>query len=130
MLEEFRKYPALEQRLSVRGASFDQGNDFAPQMPLERVQGQETLLTEVGEKLIEVGAIALGSPFDRELQRTNAGRLAQVASDRNLDVDARRLFVKTWVNLLDIQSSAGEREIGEHELMARYSGSFRVHGCG
>ena len=70
-------------------------------------------------------------PFDRELQRINARRLAQVASERSLDVDARRLFVKTWVNLLDIQSSEGEREIGGDELMARYSGpSSRGPGSG
>ena len=124
VLEEFRKYPALEQRLAVRGASFDQGNDFASQVPLDKVQSQETLLANIGEKLIEVGAIAIGQPFDRELQRVNARRLARVASERNLDVDARRLFVKTWVNLLDIQSSEGEREIVDDELMARYSGSF------
>ena len=124
VLEEFRKYPALEQRLAVRGASFDQGNGLAPQMPLDKVQSQETFLAEIGEKLMGVGAIALVKPFDRELQRINARRLARVASERSLDVDARRLFVKTWVNLLDIQSSEGEREIEEDELMARYSGSF------
>ena len=124
VLEEFRKYPALEQRLAVRGASFDQGNDFAPQMQLDKVQRQEILLTEVGEKLIEVGELALGRPFDRELQQVNARRLARVASERSLDVAARRLFVKTWVNLLDIQSSEGERELGDEELMDRYSGSF------
>ena len=124
VLEEFRKYPALEQRLAVRGASFDQGNDFAPQVPLDRVQSQESLLAEVGEKLIEVGELALGRPFDRELQQVNARRLARVASERSLDVNARRLFVKTWVNLLNFQSSEGEREIGDDELMDRYLGSF------
>ena len=124
VLEEFRKHPALEQRLAVQGASFDQGNDFSPQMSLDKVQSQETLLTEVGEKLIEVGTIALGRPFDHGLQRINARRLAQVASGRTLEVHARRLFVKTWVNLLNSQSSEGEREIGDDELMARYSGSI------
>ena len=124
VLEEVRKYPALEQRLAVRGATFDQGSDFAPQIPLDMVQSPETLLAEIGERLIEVGTMALGKPFDRELQRINTRRLAHVASERSLEVDARRLFVKTWVNLLDIQSSAGEREIGDDELMARYRGSF------
>ena len=66
----------------------------------------------------------LGIRFERELQRINARRLAQVASERSLDVDARRLFVKTWVNLLDIQSLEGERQIEDQELKARYSGSF------
>ena len=97
-------------------------------MPLERVQSQETLLAEIGERLIEVGTIALGKPFDRELQRINTRRLAQVASERSLDVDARRLFVKTWVNLLGIQSAEGEREIEGDELMARYSGAFESVG--
>ena len=124
VLEEFRRYPALEQRLAVRGAPFDEGNDFAPQMPLDRLQSQGTLLAEIGERLIEVGTIALGIQFERGLQRINARRLAQVASERSLDVDARRLFVKTWVNLLDIQSLEGEREIEDQELKARYSGSF------
>ena len=129
VLEEFRRYPALEQRLAVRGASFDQGNDFAPQMPLDRLQSQETLLAEIGERLIEVGTIALGIRFERELQRINARRLAQVASERSLDVDARRLFVKTWVNLLNLQSSEGERKIEDDELMARYSDSFESMGA-
>lgn len=124
VLEESRKYPALEQRLAVRGASFDQGNDFASQIPLDKVQSQETLLANIGDKLIGVGAIAIGHQFDRELQRNNARRLAKVASERNLDVDARRLFVKTWVNLLDLQSSRGQREIEDDELKERYSGSF------
>ena len=124
VLEGFRSYPALEQRLAVRGASFDQGNDFAPQILLDKVQSQETLLADIGEKLIELGTIALGNPFNDELQRINARRLAQVASERTLDVDARRLFVKTWIGLLNIQSSGDEREIEDEELARRYRGSF------
>lgn len=123
VLEEFRKYPALEQRLAVRGASFDQGNDFSPQLPLEEVQAQETMLAEIGERLIAVGDIATGMSFDRDLQRSNAKRLAQVASTQSLDVNAR-LYVKTWVNVLNLQSSEGEREIDEEELARRYQGSF------
>lgn len=124
VLEEFRRYPALEQRLAVRGASFDQGNDLAPQIPLDKVQSQEALLAGIGEKLIELGTIALDKQFNRDLQRKNARRLAQVASERTLDVDARRLFVKTWVSLLGMQGSEGEREIEDDELASRYRGSF------
>ena len=124
VLEEFRKYPALEQRLAVRGTSFQEGNDFSTQLFLDKVESQETLLENIGNKLIDVGAIAIGKPFDRALQMGNARRLAQVASERSLDIDARRLFVKTWVNLLDVQASKGEREIDDIELMERYSGSF------
>ena len=124
VLEDFRKYPALEQRLAVRGASFDQGNDYAPQIPLEKVERQETLLADVGMKLIDVAQIALFRSLDHDLQRKNARRLAVLASERSLEVDARRLFVKTWVNLLNMQSVDGERTFDDDELMARYSGSF------
>ena len=126
VLEDFRRYPALEQRLAVRGASFGEGNDLASQIPLDEVQSQDELLASVGEKLIEVGAIALDKPFDRDLQLSNAKRLAEVASERSLDVNALRLFVKTWVNLLDLQAVEGEREVDDDELMARYSGTFEL----
>ena len=124
VLEEFRRYPALEQRMAVRGATFGEGNDLATQLPLEEVQSQETLLAEIGEKLIEVGAIATGHSFDNELQKSNAQLLAHVASERSLDVDARRVFIKTWVGLLDFQRVEGEREFDFNELAGRYSGSF------
>ena len=124
VLEEFRKYPALEQRLAVRGASFDEGNDFSPQLPLEKVQAQDTMLAEIGERLIGVGAVAFGTSFDDDLQRRNARRLARVASNRSLDVMARRLYVKTWVNLLTLQQLEGEREFDDEELARRYQGSF------
>ncbi len=124
VLEEFRRYPALEQRMAVRGATFGEGNDLATQLPLEEVQSQETFLAEIGEKLIEVGAIATGHSFDNELQKSNAQLLAHVASERSLDVDARRVFIKTWVGLLDFQRVEGEREFDFNELAGRYSGSF------
>ena len=123
MLEEFPKYPAIEQRLGVAGVGFEEGGDLSPQLWLDKVQSQEKLLTEIGQKLIAVGEIARDYSFDRELQRDNAGRLAQVASARNLDVDARRIFVKTWVSLLDIQVGA-ERRFDDDELGSRYQGSF------
>ena len=126
ILEDLEKYPALQQRLAVYGASFDEGNDLATQLQLSEVQSQETLLAEIGEKLIEVGAMATGHSFDRELQRGNVQQLTHIASEQNLDVDARRVFVKTWVSLLQhqIQSTEGERAIGSEELTNRYKGSF------
>lgn len=124
VLDDFDRYPALKQRLAVFGASFESGNDFAPQLPLDKVQGQETLLQEIGEKLVEVGSIATNQPFDFALQQRNIQQLVRVASERNLDVDARRMFVKTWVNLLQIQATNGEREYRDEELNQRYQGDF------
>ena len=123
VLDEFPKYPALEQRLGVAGVGFDEGGDLSPQLWLDKAQSQEKLLSEIGEKLINVGELARGYSFDQKLQRDNARRLAHVASARNLDVDARRIFVKTWVSLLDFQVG-DERQLGDEELASRYQGSF------
>ncbi len=124
VLEDLRQYPAVAQRLAVRGAPFGEGNDLAVQLPLKAVQGQEDLLEGIGARLIDVGALALGVDFDVELQERNARRLARVAAQRSLDVDARRLFVKTWVSLLDLQASTRQRDFPEGELADRYRGSF------
>ena len=118
------RYRALRQRLDVKGASFAEGNDFAVQLPLGEVAPQEVLLKEVGGKLIDIGTLATGHVFDPALQAENALRLADVACERNLDVDARRLFVKAWVSLLELQAQAGERSIGRDELVDRYEGEF------
>lgn len=124
VLDEFSKHPALKQRLAVRGASFAEGNDLAMQLPLDQVLPPETLLEEVGRKLIRVGELATGHAFDARLQENNARLLAEVACERNLDVDARRLFVKTWVNLLELQCHDGERLLERRELADRYAGAF------
>jgi hypothetical protein len=85
---------------------------------------QEDLLAAIGVRLIGVGEQALGVQFDRTLQSQNAAVLAQVASERNLEVDARRLYVKSWVSLLDFQCREGERLVSETELASRYQGHF------
>ncbi|MCY3841958.1 MAG: DUF2791 family P-loop domain-containing protein [Acidobacteria bacterium] len=123
--DKIGKYAALKQRLAVKGASFAEGNDLAVQLPLREVAPQEVLLNEVGRKLIDIGTRATGHAFNPGLQAENARRLADVASERNLDVDARRLFVKTWVNLLELQAQAGERSIARDELVDRYEGVFK-----
>lgn len=124
VLDQLSKYPALEQRLAVHGATFQEGNDLATQIPLEKVESQQTLLAGIGRKLIDVGHLATGHEFDPDLQAANATLLAQIAADRNLDVDARRIYVKTWVNLLQIQVTEGERKLDSEELSRRYQGFF------
>jgi hypothetical protein len=122
--EDIKRYQALDQRLRVVGAAFDEGNDWAPQMDLTRLGHEMDLLTEVGIRLLEVGKLATGQPFSPKIQHDNARNLAQVATERNLEIDARRLFVKTWVNLLELQRIAGERQIPKEELHQRYQGAF------
>jgi hypothetical protein len=124
ILDELPRYGALDQRLAVQGAAFQEGNDFAPQLHLDQVASQENLLRSMGGKLVELGELATNYPFDVALQLRNTNVLARVATHLNLEINARRLFVKTWVNLLEIQFHRGEREFDEKELADRYRGYF------
>ena len=124
ILEQLSQYPALEQRLAVLGSSFQEGNDHASQLPLDKVESQTRLLAEIGWRLVNVGTIATGHDFDINKQSKNAEVLARIAGDRNLEVNARRLFVKTWVNILNYQIQKGEQLFSEEELSSRYQGLF------
>lgn len=124
VLEQLTKYPALEQRMSVRGVSFEKGGDYAPQLHLDKVETQENLLGLIGRRLVGLGQLATGHDFNRTIQDPNVALLAHVAAERNLQIDARRLFVKTWVNVLDTQVKLGERIFTEEELSDRYQGFF------
>lgn len=125
ILPQIDNYPALKQRISVRGATFDEGNDFAMQLPLDKMEGQESLLASIGRKLIEVGALATGYDFDSDVQTSNAAALARVAVQRTLEIDSRRLYIKTWVGLLELQSKNGERKLSPSELEDGYRGSIK-----
>ena len=124
ILEQFHKYQALKQRLDVVGASFSEGNNFAPQIHLGTVGSQKEFLVSLGMKLLRLGELATGHAFDMDVQSNNIRKLATVADERDLDINARRLFVKSCVNLLNHQTCQGEREYSEIELQHRYRGSF------
>jgi len=124
IIEFLGRHPAVQQRLAVGGVPFEEGNDFAPQIHLEKVASQRTILESLGNKLMELGEIARSYKFNHELQEQNIQALAKVASQISLEIDARRLFVKTCVNILDIQVHQGEREYPEDELRGRYRGYF------
>ncbi len=124
VLEQFPKYPALHQRLAVVGASFAEGNDLAPQLDLSDLGSQQDLLNSIGKRLLLLGERARDFTFNKNLQYENIRRLATVADERDLDINARRLFVKACVTILDQQVSKGEREYSDAELRERYRGSF------
>ncbi len=124
VLEQLPKYQALEQRLKVVGASFAEGNDLAPQIELGALGSQKDLLNSIGQKLVYLGERARQVIFNKDLQYKNIERLARVADEWDLDVNARRLFVKACVTILDQQAINGEREYSESELRDRYRGSF------
>lgn len=125
ILQQFQKYPALEQRLSVGGGTFAQGFDSSPQISLEDLElSQEEMLREIGERVIDIAIAAFGKELGKSLQQKNVEILAKVAAAQHLDVNARRLFVKAWASLLDMQIKQGERPFTESELLKRYRGEF------
>jgi hypothetical protein len=74
---------------------------------------------------VEVAAAAYDGKLTHGVQLENSRRLARVASQMSLDINARRLYVKTWASLLLLQSSTGEQTFGEDELRRRYLGGFQ-----
>ena len=126
VLEAMTKYPALEQRMAVRGVSFEEGSDYAIQLHLEKVQSQEAMLRAIGLRLLSLGRLVTGHEFDRATQEANVSLLARVAASRNLQIDARRLFVKACVNILDAQTKMPEKRYSEDELSDRYQGFFEM----
>ena len=125
VLTKLRDYPALSQRLRVQTPFFHDGNDNAAQIDLSKIGAEQPLLREIAHHLRRIGQKAHGWTFDDASQNQNAQRLASVTSTRHLEVDARRLFVKTWCGLLEAQSQHGERAYSEDELNDLLSG---VHG--
>jgi hypothetical protein len=125
VVPQMDSYPALQQRLAVIGASFSEGNDHAPQIDLSRLGiDQLSLLKQIGERLISIAVDSAPGKLDAQIQLKNANTLAEVAAKRNLDVDARRLFVKCWASLLSLQIQTGERSFEATELRERYAGDL------
>ena len=128
VLEDMPRYGALDTRMKVLGVSFEEGNDFAAQINLSKIQykSEKEFLAEIGIRLIELGKLATGHDFNRKIQINNLNTLTDIALSRNLDINARRLFVKTWVNILDHQTYDQEKAYTEEELTSRYQGNFNM----
>jgi hypothetical protein len=122
VLTKLRDYPALSQRLRVQPPFFHDDNDHAAQIDLSKIGAEKPLLREIAHNLRRIGQQAHGWTFDDTTQIQNAQRLASVTATRHLEVDARRLFVKTWCGLLEAQSKHGERAYSEDELNDLLSG--------
>jgi hypothetical protein len=118
-------YAALYQRFSVI-VPFHEGNDNAAQIELQHLSDSRSLLTAIGEKLVNLATTALGKGFDLQLQKRNIATLVQVAEDRVFtNVDSRRLFVKTWCALLDEQHRRGERAYDAGAVNQAFQGTYQ-----
>ncbi|MCA8968925.1 MAG: DUF2791 family P-loop domain-containing protein [Planctomycetes bacterium] len=105
-------YPALHQRLTPV-APFSERSPQSPVIDLESLDlPPRDLLTEIGMKVLEVFEIARGLKLDHKVQRDNAAMLAGVITRHHYEVSHRRVFVKSWVDLLYGQVADGEHAVG------------------
>ncbi|MFB6263714.1 MAG: BREX system ATP-binding domain-containing protein [Bradymonadaceae bacterium] len=106
-------YPALYQRLKSPVA-LGVRSPQAVLIDLEELDLEPVdLLTEIGERILEVFERARDCEFDRDRQHGNARALAKASVESYFEVNHRRLFVKTWVDLLFRQLVDGEMELRE-----------------
>jgi len=105
---------------------FHQGDDNAPVLDLSEIGSgsQNDMLRAMGEKLLQLGIQVHDWKLNLELQRKNLTNLAEVTAKRRLEVNARRLFVKTWCSLLEEQSRNGETKKTESELSNLIEGVY------
>ena len=104
-------YPALDQRLKSPIPLSDRSPQ-APVIDLEHLDLDQThLLVRMGERMLEVFEVAEGWKSDRAMQASNLKNLAQTCTDFAFEIGHRRLFVKTWIDLLFRQRRGGERQL-------------------
>jgi len=122
--EKLQRYQALASRVSVVGDPFHKGNNNASQIDLSELGDQKEVLRAIGVKLLSLGMHVHNWHFDRQLQIENAVLLANITASRILEVNARRLFVKTWCGLLERQGAVGEMKYSAEELAKLVQGAF------
>ncbi len=123
IMQQMQQAQFLASRFKV-AVPFHQGDDNAPVLDLRELGNQNEMLRAMGEKLLQLGIQVHGWKFNLDLQRRNLRNLAELTTNRRLEVNARRLFVKTWCSLLEEQGRNGESEQTETELMNLIEGAY------
>ena len=96
------RYPALQQRLLFPVAAMSVSSPLAPVIDLENLDlTPAQLLTALGERLTAVYRTAYGWGGEPELIAHNLGALVEQTLAHQLEVGHRRVFVKSWLRLLD-----------------------------
>lgn len=102
-------YPALYQRLKTP-VPLSVRSPQAVLIDLEQLDlSAQNLLTKIGERLLPLFNTAREARLDDEIQRENAATLAAACVNTQFEVNHRRLFVKTFVDFLQLQAIDGER---------------------
>lgn len=110
-------YPALHQRLKTP-VPLSVRSPQAVLIDLEELDlSPKELLTSIGQKLIPIFEISRDELLDSQLQLENAETLAEACVNTQFEVNHRRLFVKTFVDFLQVQRVDGQRSIDIDEAI-------------
>ena len=110
------RYPALQQRLMFPVAAMSVSSPLAPVIDLEHLDlSPSQLLRALGERLTAVYRTAYGWAGEAELVAQNLAVLVDQTLAHQLEVGHRRVFVKTWLRLLDEGRRAGMRTLTASE---------------
>jgi hypothetical protein len=106
------RYPALQQRLMFPVATMSVRSPLAPVIDLETLDlNPEELLYQLGDRLASVYRTAYGwLPARGDLEQNLRALVAETLTYQ-LEVGHRRIFVKTWLRLLDEGRRAGAQRI-------------------
>ncbi len=107
-LEQTKQYPALSQRLSS-SINFSLYNPSGVIINLEKLDlSDQDLLMEIGKKLWNIYKIAYPNDVADLLAYKNISILAEEVYNQTLDVNCRRIFVKTLIEMLHSLRSGKE----------------------
>ncbi len=110
-------YPALHQRLKTP-VPLSVKSPQAVLIDLEQLDlSPQELLTSIGHKLIPIFEVARDVTLDSQLQVDNAETLAAACVNTQFEVNHRRLFVKTFVDFLQLQRVEGQRGVDVDEAI-------------
>jgi hypothetical protein len=111
------EYPALYQRLKSP-VPLSINNPQSVIIDLEKLDLEpKDMLHALGERISKVYEIAYEVDWDRDLQAANARTLAAACVNSQFEVNHRRLFVKSFIDLLNLQRAQGERDIDVDEAI-------------
>jgi len=110
------RYPALQQRLLFPVANLSVNSPLAPVIDLEILDlAPPDLLRQLGQRLSAVYRTAYGWAGDPALMDRNLQTLVHQTLSHQLEVGHRRVFVKSWLRLLDEGRRGGVRLIDDKD---------------
>lgn len=119
------EYPALYQRLKAP-VPMSVRSPQSVLIDLERLDLEPVeMLSALGDRVRDVFQVARSIQLNPTTQSHNARALAVASTDAVFEVNHRRLFVKTWVDVLTSQAADGEQKLTSNQARDLVLGSYQ-----